>query len=103
VKFFVPGGDDDKGAKDIYEATKNFAIENCGPVTDRRIQKITFRDRKKVVEAEVGKIEPIVGETVVAILEGNPYLVCTPNRGVLRGQPILVGKQEIISITDFDS
>ena len=102
MKFFVPSADSEKAAEDIYQATKKFAAENCGPVTDRRIQTINFRDKGKAVTAEVGKIEPITGETVVAILESNTYLVCTPSRGVLRGVPILVGKHEVSSVTDFD-
>jgi len=105
MKFFVPSAQDEKAAEEIYEATKKFATENCGQLTDRRIQSIGFRDKGRFVSAEVGKIEPIAGETVVAILEQSgtgPYLVCTPNRGVIRGMPILVGKQEISSIADFD-
>jgi hypothetical protein len=102
VKFFVPSAENDKAAEDIYQATKKFAVDNCWPVTDRRIQAIGFRDKGRFVTAEVGKIEPITGETVVAIFESRTYLLCTENRGVLRGMPILVGKHEVSSVTDFD-
>jgi hypothetical protein len=102
MKFFVPGADDNEKTEEIYTATKKFAISNCGPITDRKIQNLTFKDHGKIVHAEVGQIEPITGETVVAILEANTYLICTPNRGVLKGIPILVGKHEVISTTDFD-
>jgi hypothetical protein len=40
---------------------------------------------------------------VIAILETNAmaYLICTPNRGVLRGMPYFVRKDEVLSIVDF--
>ena len=102
MKFFVPSAENENEAEDTYQATRKFAVENCWPVTDRRIQAIGFRDKGRSVTAEVGKIEPITGETVVAIFESRAYLVCTPNRGVLRGMPILVGRHEISSVTDFE-
>ena len=55
------------------------------------------------MHATVGEIEPLGGETVVAILDSNTYLVCTPNRGVLRGMPIMVGKQEVFDVEDFEA
>jgi hypothetical protein len=42
------------------------------------------------------------GEIVVAILESNAYLVCTPNRGVLRDVPMMVGKHEGTWVEDFE-
>jgi hypothetical protein len=103
MKFFVPEVDNEGKAEELYQATKKFAAETCWPVTDRRIQSIRFKDDGRPVLAMVGEIEPITGETVIAILESNTYLVCTPSRGVLRGQPILVGKREVVSVIDFDS
>ena len=50
---------------------------------------------------EVGKPDPRNGELVVAILESIIYLVCTPNRGVLRGMPLLIAESELTDITDF--
>jgi hypothetical protein len=103
MKFFVPGAQSDDDAKNIYEATKKFATETTGwPVTDRRIQSIRFQNKGKPVQAAVGETEPITGETVVAILESTTFLLCTPNRGVLCGMPILVGRHEVASVTDFD-
>ena len=102
VKFFLPTATNETEAEDIYEAAKQFATQNCGPVADRRIQSIRFQNKGKSVVAEVGKIEPITGETVIAILESSTYLVCTLNRGVIKGLPILVGKHEVTSVTDFE-
>ncbi|MGO9085949.1 MAG: hypothetical protein ACLQBK_12035 [Candidatus Sulfotelmatobacter sp.] len=103
MKFFVPSAENEQRAEDIRDATKKFAADTLGwQVTDRRIQSISFQDKGKSVQAVVGKIEPITGETVVVILESNTFLLCTPNRGVLRGMPILVGKNEVTSVSDFD-
>jgi hypothetical protein len=52
--------------------------------------------------AEVGKPETPNGELVLAILESNTYLVCTFNRGVKRGMPFLVGKDEAWEVKYFD-
>jgi hypothetical protein len=68
-----------------------------------RIRSITFSDKGKVVEAIVGEREPFEGEPVFAILESHQtYLVCTPNRGVLRGMPYMIGKHEVSHVEEFD-
>lgn len=71
-------------------------------ITGRRIFRLTFRDKGKECQAEVGKQTPMNGEVVVAILESNTYLVCTPNRGVLRDMPMMVGKHEGTWAEDFE-
>ena len=40
----------------------------------------------------------------MAILEheGGPFLVCTHNRGVTGGEPILVGLEEVHNVVYFD-
>lgn len=103
MKFFVPSATNEKDAESTYEMAKQIATQNFGQVLDRRIQSITFRDKGKVVRhAEVGKVEPLTGETVVTILESTTtFLVYTPTRGFAE-TPILVGKHEVTSVTDFD-
>jgi hypothetical protein len=49
------------------------------------------------------KPDPHVGETVIAILESNSYLVCTQNRGVVKGMPILVGRDDQNEVTEFQA
>jgi hypothetical protein len=93
-------------AEALYEDIKKFAAANAGPVSGRRIRAITFPHRGKTVTAEVGKHDPVEGEMVLAILESvtpGPYLICTPNRGVLKDVPIMVGAHEAKSVVDFDS
>jgi len=50
----------------------------------------------------LGKPDDRVNEEVIAILESYTYLVCTHNRGVFRGEPVLVGKEEVTVIIDFE-
>lgn len=104
MEFFVPACDSAEEAEKVWEATRTFAQENLGwEVGEKRIFRITGVHDGKAIDCEVGKAEPYEGNTVIAILESNAYLVCTPNRGVLRGEPILVGRQEVDSVIEFDA
>jgi hypothetical protein len=103
MKFFIPAAKDDKNAKEIYEGIIKFAKENTWKeIKGRKIFSIAFNHDGKDYVARVGEIYSHTGEQVIAILESNAYLVCTPSRGVLRGMPILVGKNEVYSIEDFE-
>jgi hypothetical protein len=103
VKFFIPHTDK---PEEILEGIIKFNEEELGwRVTERRIFRLHFVHNSKEYHVEVGKPEPREREIVVAILETKEstgvFYVCTPNRGVLRGMPYLVGKHEVISIEDF--
>ncbi len=102
MKFFLPHAQTEDLAEHTYEAIKLFVKDNlrCN-ISDRRIFRIEYFNGKDH-EAEVGKVTDVNGEEVIAILESFVYLVCTPNRGVLRGMPILVGTNEVFSISDFE-
>lgn len=102
TKFFIPKAKDDAQAQEVWESVKKFAEETLDwDVSDRRIFSIAYQKHGKDYYVEVGKPDPRNGELVIAILESIIYLVCTPNRGVLRGIPILVGRSELTEITDF--
>ena len=102
MKFFVPHATSDETAEATWAATKKFAEETLGwNVSDRRIFSIRYRHDGQEYHSQVGREDPTEGEVLI-ILESNAYLVCTPNRGVLRGMPILVGKNEAIVVTDFE-
>ncbi len=103
MKFFVPHVKDKKQEEIVYEGIKRFAKENLAwEITSRRIFSIQYNHEGKEYYAEVGKEEQVVHEKVIAILESNTYLICTPNRGIVRGTPILVGKKEAFSVVDFE-
>ena len=67
-----------------------------------QINEITAESRDEDdTRLEVEKPNPRNNELVIAILESTTYLVCTPNRGVVRGMPILVGQDKVERATDF--
>ena len=104
MKFFIPHAENKEQENSVYKATKKFAKETTGwDIKDRKIYHIRYRHNGKYYEAKVGEREEVGGEEVIVILESEvTFLVCTANRGVVRGMPILVGREEIISITDFE-
>ena len=104
MKFFIPDVDDPELAEKTYQSIVQFVPSTLGwDVTDRRILRITYRHHSESYEAEVGKINPTNNELVIAILDSNAYLICTPTRGVLQGIPMLVGKEETYSVEEFES
>ncbi|MHC4084969.1 MAG: hypothetical protein ACYSWZ_09925 [Planctomycetota bacterium] len=104
MKFFIPDIEDKEDENKLYDTIKEFAKKTTGrDIKDRKIYYIKWRHGREDCEARVGETQMRTGEMVMAILETNViFLVCTPNRGVKRGMPILVGKEEIVSIIDFN-
>ena len=104
MKFFVPRARTPERAEEIYAAIKMFAAQTLGwKISGRRIYSIEYFHNGKDGLAEVGAITNVNGEEVMAILESNAFLVCTLNRGVRRGEPILVGIDEVSEVEEFDS
>ncbi|MEQ1918983.1 MAG: hypothetical protein ABL955_07270 [Elusimicrobiota bacterium] len=104
MKFFVPNTNGEAQAKTLWDATKKFSEDQMArKYADRKIFRIEYRHDGEEYVAQVGKIDRREEEEVLVILEGDPYVVCTKNRGVLRGEPIMVGKQEITRVEYFDA
>jgi hypothetical protein len=100
-EFFVPHTETPEQAEEVWEATKRFAEEQLGwGISERRIFRVEYTHDGKDEEAEVGKTERRQKEPVMVILESQSYLVCTPTRGVAKGEPILIGIPR--KIVDFD-
>jgi hypothetical protein len=100
--FFIPAAKSAEEAENVWQAIHSFARSNLGSEpTTRRIFRIRYHHDGNKYEAEVGRPEPRTGETVIAILESVTYLVCTANRGVVRGIPILVGRDSVVDQIDF--
>ena len=84
--FFIPELDPlEASAEDVYAGIREAAHEETGhPPQELRIFELWFRRDGVDVEAEVGKPDPIGGQTVLAILDLGrrwPYLVCCGRPG----------------------
>ena len=106
--FFVPHASDAAQAERVYESIRAFNLLQAPQwtVTDRRIYQLDYTHNGRDYMSRVGTIETGMSEPVLAILEATHgaerlFYVCTPNRGVVRGGPILVGDAELGAVTDF--
>lgn len=104
MKFFLPGAKDDAEAEAVYDSIRKAAKSGIGwDSTHSRIYSISYVVDGREYMSTVGEEDPRVHELVIAILESTTYLVCTPTRGVLRGDPILVGSDVVHGCVKFTS
>ncbi len=100
------------GSEDLREGIRKFVEETMGRINSREIKAIWVYPRsehKRIndIKIEVGKyldnrMSDTPNEQVMAIFESNTFLVCTPNRGVLRGIPYLYGKDEVYKVEEIE-
>lgn len=108
MNFFTPGIEKTDKAEEFCQGIRKFVVEQMDSrLSDRRVFSLTCFDSRKDVEVRVGKREPFEGGmgTVLAIFYYPPrnlYLVCTANRGDLRGMPYWVGGNEVRAVEDFE-
>jgi hypothetical protein len=103
MKFFLPHIADEAMALETFESIRKFVEETTGwTVSSRKVVSLRYYHEPMDHYAEVGKNDPSIGEEIIAILHSNTFLICTRNRGVLRGLPILVGENEVYEATDFE-
>jgi len=106
MKFFVPAAKDATQAEEVYEGICKFNSEQMwATISPRRIYRVTGVHDGKPFTATVGEQFERLRELVVAILldtSRDVYLICTPNRGVIRGEPYLSGAHEIRDSEDFE-
>ena len=100
-KFFVPYAKDDVHAESVWQGGKAFNENKGHTVSNRRIYSIHYIHNSKACFDKVGGLDRYGKEEILVLLEAKlGYLCCTKNRGVLRGDPILIGK-DIADVTDF--
>jgi hypothetical protein len=106
MKFFIPGIDDREQEQRILEAIRiNLAEEGGSKLSNRKIFSLHYIHERKKQSAQVGMLSSVNHEQVKAILDEpgrKLYNVCTNNRGVIRGTPILIGYDEVQLVFDFD-
>jgi hypothetical protein len=103
MNFFLPKATDEIQAEEVYANIRKFVAGQVGQLTDRRIYSLPHRHNGVTHKAVVGEPFERLGETIIAILEGYIYYICTSTRGVVKGEPYLVGREEVISIEEFDA
>lgn len=103
MRFFIPRAKDEIMAEEVYLAIKKH-VENEmeWEVSEERIFRIKYTHNGIRALAQVGQPEPDINEPIFAILRSNAYLVCTPNRGVFKGLPLLIGNEEVQSVEHFE-
>ena len=119
--FFVPYVDDSANAEKVWQRIKTLMEDRHGwpRVSKCRIFRLDYGQSGAREVAQVG--EPHchghppawdydealeitkAREVVVAILEneGGPYLICTHNRGLAGGGPILIGTDQPVTVAYF--
>ncbi len=106
MKFFIPLAKDEQETNSVYDGIKQFLTKELGAIfTDDKIRSLRYTHEGTEYYAEVGSQHALNGEPVIAILyDGSRdlYQVCTPNRGVARDMPILVGHHTVWDIEYFD-
>lgn len=100
--FFIPFADSAETADEVYATIRTTMAKEAFQPTERQVYRVVYQHNGRELIATVGE-KDVDGETVIAILEAyNPgpiYMVCTPNRGVVRGAPILAG--DVLAVVDF--
>jgi hypothetical protein len=103
MKFFIPHADGAEQENMVYTRIRSNARENTGwEIHNEKIFLLEYSHEGIDYVAEVGKINKQAGEEVVAILASSTYLICTRNRGVIRGGAIKVGRSEVTRVEKFE-
>lgn len=102
--FFIPNAADDAERDRVYDAIVRFN----GVPAPQRFYSISYYHNARHLVATVGEPDPLEGNTVIAILrdgsyQNAPYLICTPDRGVIRGGPIFADGSLRTVATPFTS
>jgi|SRR5437879_1411829 len=103
MKFFVPHAKDEIQANQIYASSKKFCEDQTGwRVLPKKVRALRYRHDGSEYLAAVGAQDYSEGEVLCIFESEVTFLICTANRGVFRGFPILVGRQEVSDIEHFD-
>ena len=104
MEFFIPGASTSEEAEKVLASIATF-VQTRKPQPAERLFGLTYEHNGKRYVAQVGKpIDPYYRSDgpVIAIFDGNPLLICTRDRGVLRSGPILVSSQSVEKADYFD-
>ena len=107
MKLLVPGSTDEQDALRAWNTLATYVKDTFSwEVSTRKVFRLVYGHQGEKHTLEVSASHPANKQTVVVILETReasmPYLVLTQTRGVERGVPFLVGKDEVESVTEFE-
>ncbi len=103
MKFTIPGATSSQQAFDIYVGVRKFIISKGYRPFFAAVSSLEYTHNGKKEIAEVNEITKINDEKVVLIFECEKlFLICTSSRGVAGGEPIIIGRNEMIQITYFE-
>jgi len=104
MTFFVPSTKDEAEAEKVYDILRRkLAAQHRYEASPDRIYELEYEETGHRSVLTVGKSDFTLGEVVVAIFRADDrYLVCTPNRGLLKGQPMVVGDWLVLRTEAFD-
>lgn len=107
MKFFIPSAATELEAERVYGAIKTHLAQELGAdLSPRRVCSLKYVHNGKNYSSVVGEEESDGLGVVIAILfdvTRSLYLVCTPNRGVISGSPVLVGEHDVLAVSDFEN
>ncbi|HUP81717.1 MAG TPA: hypothetical protein VM260_24405 [Pirellula sp.] len=103
MKFFVPDAEDDGQAERVFEATREFCgFEN----QNQKIDRIDYVHNGQQMAASIGGQPDAyyreLGPVLVILYRPGLFAVCLQDRGVVRGEPILVGEASVQHVVHFD-
>jgi len=105
VKFFVPYAADDEHSEAIWSDARSDLFDIGLPTTRRRIWALSLDGRRTGWLLHVGReIADGEGPAMIIFEASNldAYYVCTPWRGILGGEPHVIGLGEHGRAVDFD-
>lgn len=104
MRFFVPNASDGQQAQQLYEGARRFCeAQMQWQTTQRKIYSIRYRHDGVEYLAQVGSLDYSEGLVVCIFETAQAFLVCTPERGVLRGSPIIVGCPDCSDVEEFEN
>jgi hypothetical protein len=106
MNFFIPHAENNEQENKVLNALiENIEQKKNADIDSERIYKLKFKHDGEKFEATVGENGPYEDEIVTAILYDKNYevyFIFTYNRGTIRGEPILVGKNDVLRKILFD-
>jgi hypothetical protein len=104
MRFYIPGITDAVEALNSYEAARNHCEKEMNWITEKsRIYSLRYRHNGHEYLAQVGAEDNTEGLVICIFETSEAFLICTPDRGFIRGSPLVVGISEVSDLEDFEA